>query len=510
MILLRLSLPFILGLLMVGCATSPLMIAAKKGETDKVLSLLPESARINECRICPSAPRLAPTTALECAAYHGQLKVVELFLSKGARTDAHVCGGGRRTALMLAARRGHAAVVRALLASGAEVDFGAPYSALGEAVADGHAEVVKLLLDAGANPAATAAFQTPALMWASRRGYTEIVGLLTQAASKNARGVTLQSSDRVPTAVEPASPNPREAEKTLTATSVSKQELENIVKAAIQASVSTQNREPEKETPIHSDVDNPTYQLPERINDFALVVGIGKYSGDLPQATFAERDAKAVRDHLVALGFPERNIKFLTGNRATRSQLEAHVEDWLPRMAREGSRVLFYFSGHGAPDPKSNQAYLVPVDGDPNFLERTGYPLKRLYAKLGALKAKSVLVALDSCFSGAGGRSVLAEGTRPLVNKADVGLDHREKITLFAAASATEITSVLKDQGHGIFTYYFLKGLSGEGKDSSGVVTPGGLYDYLRPRVQDAAARQNRDQTPIMEGPTNEEIIRFR
>ena len=43
-------------------------------------------------------------------------------------------------------------------------------------------------------------------------------------------------------------------------------------------------------------------------------------------------------------------------------------------------------------DVKTGQAYLVPWDGDPNFLENTAYPVSRLYRKLGELPAKQVFV----------------------------------------------------------------------------------------------------------------------
>jgi hypothetical protein len=260
---------------------------------------------------------------------------------------------------------------------------------------------------------------------------------------------------------------------------------------------------------ILSDVDRPGYRLAEDPGAFAVVVGVEKYSNELPAAQFAERDAQSVRNHLVALGYPERNIKLLTGSHAVRSALEAYLEDWLPKNVKEGGRVFFYFSGHGAPDPESGQAYLVPWDGNPNFLDKTAYPLKKLYVDLNALKAKRVIVALDSCFSGAGGRSVLAEGTRPLISKVDISVSADSKLLLFAAASPKEVTATLKEQGHGIFTYYFLKGLGGAAKNAGGVVTPRGLYDYLKPKVQDAANLQNRDQTPVLEGAAGSELVRF-
>ncbi|MDD5629194.1 MAG: caspase family protein [Elusimicrobia bacterium] len=261
--------------------------------------------------------------------------------------------------------------------------------------------------------------------------------------------------------------------------------------------------------PAMPSVDQPAYHLTERPDDFAVVVGIEKYSNDLPDAQFAERDAAAVKAHLLALGVPERNIKSLTGQRATLSGLASYLQDWLPRNVKDDSRVFFYFSGHGAPDPESGQAFLVPSDGNANFLKTTGYPVKKLYANLNALKAKQVIVALDSCFSGAGGRSVLAKGSRPLVNKVDTSIGSEGKIVLFTAASANEITSSLDDQGHGIFTYYFLRGLGGAAQGADGAITARGLYDYLKPKVQDAAARQNRDQTPVLEGAVDGELAHF-
>lgn len=254
-------------------------------------------------------------------------------------------------------------------------------------------------------------------------------------------------------------------------------------------------------------VDVPARRLAERPNDFALVVGVEKYAEGLPDAPFAESDARAVREHLLALGVPERNLKFLVGQRALQSALSAYLEEWLPRNVKEDSRVFVYFSGHGAPDPATGQAFLVPWDGSPSFLNKTAYPLKKLYAGLGELKARQVLVVLDSCFSGAGGRSVLAEGARPLVAKVDVAPAAEGKVTVFAAASGGEIAAALKESGHGLFTYHFLRGLGGEAADATGAVGVRALYDYLKPKVQDAASRQNRDQTPILAGSVDGEIV---
>jgi len=122
-----------------------------------------------------------------------------------------------------------------------------------------------------------------------------------------------------------------------------------------------------------------------------------------------------MRDYLKAMGYQDRNIEFLIDDRATFSSIRKAVETWLPNRINAKSRVIVYYAGHGAPDPQSGDAYIVPYDGDPNYLPDTGYPLKRLYERLERLPAKQVVVMIDACFSGAGGRGVLATGARSLV-----------------------------------------------------------------------------------------------
>jgi hypothetical protein len=257
---------------------------------------------------------------------------------------------------------------------------------------------------------------------------------------------------------------------------IAKEELATAVQAAV------------------SDVDQPGYRRAENADLFAVVIGVEQYR-DLPKAKFADHDASAVRAHLLALGVPSRNIFYATDQEATRASFVKAVHTWLPNRLTPASTVFFYYSGHGAPDPQSQEAYLVPIDGDPEALADTAYSLKTLYRNLGQLKAKRVIVALDSCFSGAGGRSVLAGGARPLVTTIDRP-ESSGNMIVFSASSGGQISGTLDEQAHGAFTYYLLKGLNGGAADAGGSVSVRALYDYLRPKVADAARLHNRDQTP--------------
>lgn len=236
-----------------------------------------------------------------------------------------------------------------------------------------------------------------------------------------------------------------------------------------------------------------------RPDDYALIVGIEGYRA-LPKATYAENDAASVKTYLQALGVPPQNVITLTGQSASRSDIAKYLEEWLPGVVKPDSRVYFYYSGHGAPDPTSGQAYLVPWDGDAAFLKSTAFPLATLYADLGKLPNKETVVMLDACFSGTGGRSVLADGVRPLVLLEDTS-QPPEKAAVLAASGAREIAGGLDLRRHGLFTYFLLRGLSGEADAArSGHLTASALNDYLKNRVADTAHRANRDQHPRLLG----------
>ena len=246
---------------------------------------------------------------------------------------------------------------------------------------------------------------------------------------------------------------------------------------------------------LNSDVDTPIYAKNEAPNDFAIVIGIQKYE-NVSEAQYASNDARAMRRHLLALGFPDKNIAFLSGSQATKSGIEKYMTSWLPNQVSIHSKIFFYFSGHGANDPQTHQAYIVPWDGDPSFLSATGYSITRLYQQLNALNAGQVIVVLDSCFSGEGPRSVMAKGLRPLIQKVNMGPAALGSIAALAAAGPDQVEGTLPEEGHGILTYYLLKGLN----KTKGSANLNALYHYLEPRVQDVARNEGRIQTPQLMG----------
>ena len=73
------------------------------------------------------------------------------------------------------------------------------------------------------------------------------------------------------------------------------------------------------------------------------------------------------------------------------------------------------------------------------------------------------------------------------------------------ASSGDQISSAYEEKGHGLFTYFLLKGIKDED-----VVKPDGsikideLFGYIKPRVESVARKQyNNEQSPQLMGATN-------
>jgi hypothetical protein len=253
--------------------------------------------------------------------------------------------------------------------------------------------------------------------------------------------------------------------------------------------------------PEPDDVDDPPHvQTPIDPDAVGLVIGIENYrQSRIPTVDFAAADAETMYGYLTkSMGYDPKNVVLLRDEQATKGDLEKYLGAWLQNHTTARSRVFIYFAGHGAPLPASGERFLVPYEADPNYLKETAYPLSRLYSTLGRLPAKRVLVVLDSCFSGAGGRSVIAKGVRPLVAIQETG-SIPKNTTVLAAAQASEISASYPEARHGLLTYFLLKGLHGAAeRGRAREITTQDLFDYLRPAVERQARKQNVEQMPVL------------
>lgn len=239
-------------------------------------------------------------------------------------------------------------------------------------------------------------------------------------------------------------------------------------------------------------------------NAYALIVGIEKYR-DVPPPVGARADAQEfARLAVRTLGVSEDHVRLLLDEHATRGDLDKALA-WLELNVPVGGRVYFFYSGHGAPDALNGSAYVLPYDGDPSALDQTGMPLSKLTERLSKTKASESIAFVDACFSGAGGRSVLPKGARPLVRVQAPAV--ARGVALLSSAGSTEISSATPDGANGLFSKYLLEALGGAGGDLDGdyQISLEELRSFVEPRVAREARLQNRVQTPTLTTPTGTE-----
>ena len=236
---------------------------------------------------------------------------------------------------------------------------------------------------------------------------------------------------------------------------------------------------------------------------YALVIGNENYSIYNPgisretDVEYAINDASVFTKYLVnTLGVRKSHINsggnFLTKN-ATGKMIEQGLK-WLSGMAKADTAacLVFYYAGHGIPDPVTHDAYLVPVDVSGNNF-KDGIRLDDIFASLAANKPKKAIVFLDACFSGGGRNEGLLADNRSLRVKPKNNIIPGNGVVI-SSSSGTETSSPYHEGQHGLFTYYLLKKL----KETAGNVTLGELTDYISSEVTKVSYLKNQPQTPTV------------
>ncbi|MEW6378497.1 MAG: caspase family protein [bacterium] len=251
-------------------------------------------------------------------------------------------------------------------------------------------------------------------------------------------------------------------------------------------------------------------QLPKDLSvkpyprDWGLIIGIEDYA-HLPKVEYAKKDALIVRDYYMKiLGVPEENIIFLIDGDATKARIEGYLRKYIPNNVDKETTLYVYFAGHGAPDIEQGDPFLVPHDGDTQFLAQTGYSLKTFYQDLDNLKVKKVYVFLDSCFSGVASRAagMLVKGLRPaLIHVKDVPLQS-EAVVALSASQSGQVSNAYPETKHGLFTYFLLRALRGEADENDDHwVSVKEVLNYVKSHVSRVSHRMGADQVPAIAPP---------
>lgn len=240
----------------------------------------------------------------------------------------------------------------------------------------------------------------------------------------------------------------------------------------------------DEKIPENTVVGNPT---------FAVIIANENYK-DVEGVPYANHDGETFKQYCEkTLGIPKNNIKYVAD--ATLNNIRREL-NWLGQVMdvyQGEANIIFYYAGHGIPNESNGSAYLLPVDGVGNDVS-TGYSLDKLYADLSSKPAKSVVVLLDACFSGAKRNGGMIASARGVTIKAKQNAPKGNMVVL-SAAQGDETAYPYKEKGHGMFTYYLLKKL----QETKGNVSFGDLADYVTAEVKKQSIVVNgKMQTPLV------------
>lgn len=242
-----------------------------------------------------------------------------------------------------------------------------------------------------------------------------------------------------------------------------------------------------------SDVDiNIPYTNDINKNTFVLIIANENYSF-LDDVKFANNDGDIFREYCIkTLGIPKEYIRL--SKNATYGVLNSDIS-WLEQALNltEDGNAIVYYCGHGIPDEKTSDAYIVPTDGNGTNMISC-YSLKHLYTTLSKTKAARITYFMDACFTGANKEGEMLVAARGVAREAKKETLLGNSI-VFAATSSDETAMTYKAKGHGMFTYFLLKKL----QETKGDVTYEELANYISENVKrESLLVNNKPQTPTI------------
>ncbi|HXG91866.1 MAG TPA: caspase family protein [Blastocatellia bacterium] len=287
----------------------------------------------------------------------------------------------------------------------------------------------------------------------------------------------------------------------------------------------TSTRQPDKTTaPAEAAKPAAAPAQPKRVaaDQWALLIGISQYPGQIQSLQFPRSDARAIKDLLVsAAGFPEDHVKLLTDDgagdaKATKQNIFAAIDQYLAPRVEAGHQVIVFLAGHGITRGLGAQAksFFLPVDvnaATKESLESTAIDLADLAARLGTLKASQFTIFMDACredpFPGRGIKGntmtdVMARGLT-IVRKEEQAQATPPTAIVFYACQVGERAYEDPKLEHGVFTYFILKGIKDIAANPDGRVEAGQLASYLRENVRGWSEEfQQRAKFPVEQTPT--------
>jgi formylglycine-generating enzyme required for sulfatase activity len=141
---------------------------------------------------------------------------------------------------------------------------------------------------------------------------------------------------------------------------------------------------------------------------------------------------------------------------ATRNELFPAISAITRSSTDTNALIVMSFSTHGF--EKEGRAYVMPVDGNREFIEETGIPLQTVKARLQEAKANKKLLIIDACRESPQAQTRGASRMNEQLLKA---LRQAEGMAILSSCAVGQLSWEADELKQGVFTYFLLKALEG-------------------------------------------------
>jgi len=193
-------------------------------------------------------------------------------------------------------------------------------------------------------------------------------------------------------------------------------------------------------------------------------------------------------------------------------KFKGHVERWLDAIPDDCEMVLFYLSSHGVVD-KDGRFFIAVEDSEleigpkPHEINKmSGIPYTWLYRTLDQCKAKTVVLVIDTCYSGSGGMP------DPRGDGSFVGqYKPSGKVLVMASSKRDQQSLMYPEVRQSLFSFWFDQALKGQAdtRQPKGAVDFDEIYDYVKQKVELVAPtihpHDPHQQNPVRQIPINVE-----
>jgi len=196
----------------------------------------------------------------------------------------------------------------------------------------------------------------------------------------------------------------------------------------------------------------------------------------------------------------------MAGEVKDRKMKEAIANFFQDSSIKSQDTILFYFAGHSVPD-NSGEVFMASSETNSKNPFIGGLPFQQLTKLMNESYSTRIITVLDCCHSGAlelntGFRGDSSEAAKKahndMENKSNL-LKQGSGKCLLAASESTQRAYEIKEENHGVFTYYLLEGLKGKPQsvDDYGNVTVDRLADYVYDTISGLPPEKRPNQMPI-------------